>query len=45
VDASASQLSLTAEGRTPLLLEATLTAHSEKIETPLAVMVPTEDLT
>jgi hypothetical protein len=28
-----------------MLLEATLTAHSEKIETPLAVMVPTEDLT
>jgi len=43
VASSASQLSLTAEGRPPLTIDAKPTAHSEKIETPLALMVPVED--
>ena len=43
VDVSDSQLSLTAEGRAPLLLEAKPTTHSENIDSPLAVMVPGDD--
>ena len=43
VERSASQLSLTSQGHAPLLLEATPTPHSETIETPLAVVVRTED--
>lgn len=43
VEASASQLSLTAEGRPPLKIDAKPTTHSETIQTPLAVMVPVED--
>lgn len=44
VDAADSRLSLTAEGRTPLFLDAQATTHNEKIESPLAVLVPGDDL-
>ena len=43
VQAADSHLSLSAEGRAPLLLDAGATTHSEKIEAPLAVLVPGDD--
>ena len=43
IDAADTNLSLTAEGRAPLLLEAKPTTHSENIDSPLTVMVPGDD--
>ena len=43
VEATESRLSLTAEGRAPLLLDAKPTTHDEKTDTPLAITVSGED--
>jgi hypothetical protein len=43
VDAADSHLTLRAEGRAPLVLDATPTTHREEIAAPLAVLVPGDD--